>query len=214
MAEAVSVLPIALKVDGRHCVVVGGGPIATRKVRDLLHANARVHVVSPRVTGELSDLITKDNRVTWRNREYEPADLDGAALVVTATARREVDAAVFADAQQRGLLVNSADDPENCNFYLMALVRRDPVVVAVSTAGTSPALAAYLKRRLESDLEEELGKLAEVLGDIRDELHARKISTEQLPWSDIINDELMQSAKRGEWNMVRSRVMCALGVAP
>jgi siroheme synthase-like protein len=212
VANAANVLPVALKISGRLCVVVGGGPIATRKVRDLLDADARVHVVSPNITTELGTLVTNDDRVTWRAGTYEPADLRDAVLIVTATGQREIDREVFVEGERLGRLVNSADDPENCNFYLMALVRRDPVVVATTTGGTSPALASYLKRRLTNELETELGQLAVVLGEIRQELHAQSISTESLPWSSVVTDDLVKLATCGEWDAVRANVQQALGV--
>ncbi len=212
MGEATKILPIALLIAGRRCVVVGGGPIATRKVRDLLDAGAHVHIVSPKITDQLHAWVQNDGRVSWRCGTFEPGDLAQARLVITATANRAVDAHVFDEGERLGLFVNSADDPERCNFYLMGLVRRDPVVVAVSTGGTSPALAAYLKRRLDGDLEAELGKLAELLGEVRHEFIGRGVSTESLPWSSVVTDELVDLATRGLWDDVRTSVVSALGV--
>jgi precorrin-2 dehydrogenase/sirohydrochlorin ferrochelatase len=213
VGEITKVLPIALLIEGRRCLVVGGGPVGTRKVRDLIDAGAEVVVVSPEISEELTQLLDAHIRVSWRRGTFHASDLDGVALVITATGVRDVDSEVFATANARGLLVNSADDPLRCNFFLTALVRRDPVVVSVTTAGTSPALAAYLKRRLNAQLEDELGKLAELLGNVRRDLLGAHISTEALPWASAITDQLVDLCVAGEWDEARRTVMETLGVS-
>ena len=191
------VLPVALLLKGRACLVVGGGVPAARKVDMLLAARATVTIVAPRLADVLGDRLVDAPNVTWCQKIYEPQDLDGIALVFTTTGIPEVDRVVSADATTRGLFVNSADDPANCSFFLTAVVRRDPVLVSISTSGASPGLATYLRRRLETELEGCLGAAAVLLSDVRTELHNRGVSTESLDWSEVIGPTLFDLVAGG-----------------
>jgi siroheme synthase-like protein len=202
---------VALRVAGRPCLVVGAGPVAARKVADLLAAGALVSVVAPEAVEAVRALAAAGS-VSWEPRGFDERDLDGVRLVVTATGHREVDERVYRAADERGLWVNSADDPDRCSFYLTAQVRRDPVIVAVTTAGSSPALASYLRRHLELVLGRELGPLASVLASIRDELHASGRRTEGLAWADAVDDELVALARSGRWDEARARTRARLGM--
>ena len=137
-----------IDLRGRSVLVVGGGTVAVEKVHGLLDCEARVTVVAPRVDDELRRLPVRIER-----REFADGDLDGRLLVIAATDDREVNARVSRAAADRSLLCNVADDPELCSFILPAIVRRDPIVVGVSTGGASPALA----QRIRSDIAELVG---------------------------------------------------------
>lgn len=210
MNDEPPVFPVALRLAGRHCLVVGGGTVAERKVDALLAAGARVTVVAPAMTDGLSARARDHETLTLRERPYARLDLDGVALVFTATGDRDVDGAVSADAEARHLFVNSADDPERCSFFLTAVVHRDPVVVSISTSGASPALASYLRRRIDEDLEPALGDVARVLGAVRSELHARGVSTETLDWSSVITNDLVELVARGHDDDATQLVLEAL----
>ena len=106
--------PVTLRLSGRPVLVVGGGGVATRKVRALVDAGARVTVVAPEVTAELAAIPG----VAVHRRGYERGEVDAYRLVVTATDRRDVNQAVFDDAEAAGVWCNSADDPERCSFTL------------------------------------------------------------------------------------------------
>jgi precorrin-2 dehydrogenase/sirohydrochlorin ferrochelatase len=133
-----------LDLRGRDCLVVGGGSVATEKVHGLLDCDARVTVIAPQVDEELRRLPVRVIR-----RVFEPADAERRFLVIAATNDRAVNAEVSAAAS----LCNVADDPELCSFILPAIVRRDPIVIGVSTGGASPALA----QRIRSDIAELVG---------------------------------------------------------
>ncbi len=155
--------PIQLVLDGRRCVVIGGGRVATRKVEALRLAGADVHVVSPKFEPEL----LSRNDITRHEQPYEPSVLTGAFLVMVCTDDRTVNAAVFADARAAGAIVNVADDPEHCDFYVPAVVRRGPIQIAIGTGGSSPELAATLRKRIEGAIPESYAVLAEELHRIR-----------------------------------------------
>ncbi len=158
--------PVNLRIENKSCIIVGGGEVATRKARELLACGARVKVISPRVSAELQH---------WENneiieilcKEYQDGDLGGAYLVFAATDKREVQNAIVAEAHRRNILINCVDDPSICSFHVPAMVRRGDLLLTVSTGGSSPALAAKLRRQLEQEFGDEYSKFIELLGKIR-----------------------------------------------
>ena len=143
-------LPLFLNLTGRDVVLVGGGPVATAKLRQLLAAGARVRVVAPDLTAEIAS-----QPVGIAQRPFEAADLDGAWLVVAA-ATPEVNRHVADEAEARRLFVNAVDDPANATAFLSGVVRRDGVTVAISTSGAAPALTALLREGLDALLPRDL----------------------------------------------------------
>ncbi|HZO61982.1 MAG TPA: bifunctional precorrin-2 dehydrogenase/sirohydrochlorin ferrochelatase [Gaiellaceae bacterium] len=151
-----------LDLEGRSCLVVGGGAVGLEKAKGLLECGAAVIVVAPQVEPELEDLP-----VTWRRKRYETADLAGHLLVVAATPVASLNRRIFADADARALLCNVVDTPELCSFILPAVFRRDPIALAVSTGGASPALAKRLRDELGAMIGEHHVALAERLRELR-----------------------------------------------
>jgi len=150
------VYPVFLRLEGRRVVLVGGGRVAAAKLPGLLDAGARVTVVAPAILGEL-----ERPGVALVRRPFAPADLDGASFAVAA-APPEVNRAVAAAAEARGLFVNAVDDAASASALLGGVVRRGGVTVAVSTGGRAPALAGLLREALESVLPEDLGAWVEL----------------------------------------------------
>lgn len=146
-------LPILADLAGRSCLVVGGGRVAARKAATLLAADARVTVVAPAFGEELTALAAREPRVSLECRPYRRADLDGATLAFAASDDAAVQEQVARDARDAGVLVNVVDEPERCSFVMPAILDREPLLVAVSTSGASPALA----RRIRDDLGSALG---------------------------------------------------------
>jgi uroporphyrin-III C-methyltransferase / precorrin-2 dehydrogenase / sirohydrochlorin ferrochelatase len=144
------VFPVFLDLTGKRAVVVGGGPVARAKVEGLLAAGARVTVVAPEIVPELTASGAELIR-----RPFEPADLDGAWWVVAA-ATPEVNRLVREAGDVRHVFVNAVDDPEHASAYLGAVLRRDGVVVAISTDGRAPALAGLLREGLDAWLPNDL----------------------------------------------------------
>ena len=175
--------PVALDVTGVPVLVVGAGPVAARKVAGLAAAGALVRVVAPEVSGELD----RDSVAELRLRPYRPDDLEGVRLVVTATGRPEIDAVVAADATAAGLWVNAADQPADCSFILPAVARNGPLSIAVSTGGTSPALAQRLRDLAGALLTDEVVALAHELAERRAEVRAAGGSTEDVDWAAVID---------------------------
>jgi precorrin-2 dehydrogenase len=151
-----------LDLRGRSCLVVGGGPIALEKVEGLLDCGARVTVVAPEISLALRALP-----VGLVQREYESGDLDDQFLVIAATDDTDVNRRVSADAEARSLLCNVADVPDLCNFILPAVYRQDPIAIAVSTGGASPALAQRIRQEIAEVVGPEHARLARRLRDLR-----------------------------------------------
>jgi precorrin-2 dehydrogenase/sirohydrochlorin ferrochelatase len=169
--------PMFLKLEGRRCLVVGAGSVAEGKIKGLLEAGASIHVVAPNAV----DVIQKwawQGTLTWKARNFEPSDLDGMLLVIAATSSPEVNAQVFKEARERKVLCNSVDDPENCDFYYPAVVRRGDLQIAISTNGRSPALAQRLRLELEEQFGPEYETWLAELGSAREQLMAETLDGE------------------------------------
>src|ERR1700722_7263849 len=173
-----TLFPMFLKLEGRSCLVVGAGIIGEPKIDSLLTAGAAVRVIAPRVTQAVAKWA-EVGASRWEAREFQISDLDGIFLAIAATSSREVNGIVFQEAQRRNILCNVVDDPEYCDFYYPAVVRRGDLQVAISTNGHSPALAQRIRRELEIQFGPEYGKWLEQLGRTRQELFASKINPEQ-----------------------------------
>jgi precorrin-2 dehydrogenase / sirohydrochlorin ferrochelatase len=156
-----------LKLEGRRCVVVGGGEIGLEKVEGLLACCAQVTLIAPEANQELQQLAGEGS-ISWEQRAYQgQADLEGVFLAIAATDDTDVNIAVYEDAERRAMLVNVVDVPPLCNFILPAIVRTGPLAIAISTAGASPALAKRMKREISELFGEHYAQLAVMLNDVR-----------------------------------------------
>ena len=198
--------PVNLIVDGRPCLVVGGGAVAARKVAGLLACGAHVTVVAPSVGEE----IRSQPGVAWEERPYQRADLDGQRLVIAATDDASVNAAVYRDAEAAGVWVNGADDPAHCSFTLPSVVRRGALQVTVSTGGRSPALARWLRERLESEIGPEYEVLLELLADERQTIRAAGRSTEDLDWRSALDSDMLALIRSGDVTQAKERLRTCL----
>jgi precorrin-2 dehydrogenase / sirohydrochlorin ferrochelatase len=200
-----SLLPIFLKLRSRKCLVVGGGNVAESKIESLLLSQADVHVVAPDVNANVAGLA-RAGKIAWQQKSFDPADLDGAFLVIAATNVPEVNHLVYHLAEERSILCNAVDDPEHCHFYYGAVVRRGPLQIAVSTGGLSPALAQRLRRELEKQFGPEYEAWLEYLGAMRDLIRA-SVADEQLR-----KEQLHELVKHGAFaDFVNSQDRLAAG---
>ena len=172
-----NLFPMFLKLKGRSCLVVGAGKVGESKIRSLLSAGAKVRVIAPWATPVVS-LWERAGVLTWQGREFEGVDLESTFLVVAATSSIDVNDRVYREAQRRQILCNVVDDPDRCDFYYPAVVRRGDLQVAISTAGKSPALAQRLRREFEAQLAPVYAGWIEELGRIRKQLFGRKLDPE------------------------------------
>jgi siroheme synthase-like protein len=159
-------LPVFFKMEGRPCLVVGGGNIALEKVRVLLECGTAVRVVAREASREIQELAG-ESRITLRIKAYQPQDLESAAFIIAATNDRDLNHRIYREAVAAGKLVNVVDDPEYCDFYFGSIVRRGALQIGISTAGESPAFAQQLKREIDEALPGDTGKWLEKLGELR-----------------------------------------------
>ena len=155
-----------LRLQGRRCVVVGGGDVGLEKVEGLLACDADVTLVAPDAHPALIQLALEGS-IRWERRDYESSDLERCLIAIAATDDTDVNIRVFEDAETRAMLVNVVDVPPLCNFILPAIVRTGPLAVAISTAGASPALAKRMKREIGELFGEPYALLAILLNDAR-----------------------------------------------
>jgi len=163
--------PVNLDIKGRRCLVVGAGRVGARKVDTLVQCGAAVTVVSPEVSPAVTQLAAK-KVIALKQRPYRSSDVEGMFLIIGATDDETLNRQISSDAERCNQLCNIADRPEICNFILPAIVRRGDFVMAISTAGKSPAFAKHIRKRLETQFGPEYGILLDLMGAIRNKLLA------------------------------------------
>lgn len=170
-----SLFPMFLKLEDRSCLVVGAGKIGESKIRSLLVAHAKVRVVAPWATPAVAGWA-RTGVLDWDAREFQASHLDATFLVIAATSSVEINDLVYREAARRQILCNVVDDPDRCDFYYPAVVRRGSLQVAISTEGKSPALAQKLRREFERQLAPFYAGWIEQLGRIRSQLFRRALN--------------------------------------
>lgn len=207
---------VFLDVRGRACVVIGGDAHeALRKVRYLLECGAQVTVIAPtsETCSELAAMI-EHGEVASIARRYRTGDLSGFWLAIVAdTSDMAANEAIAAEAESTNVLLNVMDVTHLCNFIAPALVHREDVTVAVSTAGTSPALARRLRERM-SDANYcqclQWADLGPMLADIRREVRAEGLPLKPDDWAESITDEVLATFRGGDEACARRMLMDAL----
>ena len=224
--------PIFLQMEAKPVLLVGGGHVALEKIGKLVEAGAAVTVVAPELIAPVRAFID-DGRARWVARPVAPGDTEGYELVMIATDNGAVNRAVADEARGRGILVNAADDVANCDFILPSLVQRGGIAIAASTGGTSPAMARWLRERLEDFLSADVAALAELLAEVRrdmregDRVCAARCTRAETPppllcaecpnripsdrWQEAIDEELLALIHAGDREAGRARLIAALG---
>jgi precorrin-2 dehydrogenase/sirohydrochlorin ferrochelatase len=175
---SMSLFPMFVKLEGRRVLVVGAGSVGEAKIDSLLATAAIVHVVSPKATARVREWA-RQGRIEWEARVYRPSDFAGMFLVIAATGSPALHDEIYAEAKSRGVLCNAVDEPERCDFYFPAVVRRGELQIAISTGGLSPALAQRLRKELEQQFGPEWEEWVARLGRTREELQSIPMPPEQ-----------------------------------
>ncbi len=207
-----SYLPIFVDIRQRRCLVVGGGEVGERKVLSLLDRDAEVDLVSREVTPVLTGLI-EAGRVGYLGPDYETAHLDGAALVFAATDDTALNGRVSREAQERGIWVNAADQPEFCTFIVPASIRRGDLTIAVSTSGRSPAMAASIRARLEKEFGPEYADFLRLMGLVRSRVLAAGGASGRNKelFCRMVDSDLLDVLSRGDLHRVDELLTDILG---
>jgi precorrin-2 dehydrogenase/sirohydrochlorin ferrochelatase len=189
--------PLLMNIDYKKVVIVGGGHVARQKVEALLPTNALVTVISPAVTEKLQHYINQ-GLVTWKEKVFEPADLDDAALIFAVANEEEVNNAVE-EATQHWQLLSRADAKGRVDFINPAVVRRGDFVLTVSASGASPGLTRQVKTELEEQFGVHYAQYASFLKEARQRI--LQVSTgdakKQL-LAELLDPQLLQWMEQGE----------------
>jgi siroheme synthase-like protein len=190
--------PIFLNIQGKRCVVIGGGKVALRKIKMLLDCGANVSVISPKPHPDIAKL-SKERTIHLIQRDYEAQDLKGAVIAIVCTDVKEVNRKVADEAKKAGILVNVADDPEPSDFIVPAFFRRGNLTLAVSTSGVSPALARKIRMKLEKSFGEEYTSLLSLIGEVRSTLKEKGYIVDAEAWQEALDlDLLIQLVRSGQ----------------
>lgn len=155
--------PMYIELEHVNCLIVGGGQVAVRKAEVLLDFGAGITVVAPDIHADLR----KNPNIICLLRQFQVQDLEDAGLVVAATDDKVLNHEISVQCRKRRIPVNAVDQKEDCTFIFPSYVKQGPVTAAVTSGGTSPAAAQYLKRRIEESFPQNLGDVAQLLGEVR-----------------------------------------------
>ena len=188
--------PTYLNLAGKKCVIIGGGTIAQGKIAGFRDAGATITLISPDATPGIRK-AANDGYIQWFERKYEQGDLKGAFIAVAATNVWHINREIFDEAERLGVLLNVVDDPDLCTFIAPSLVKRDPVTLAISTGGASPALARKLRETLSDHPALEWADLANVLSKTRQEIKELRLVIDPNRWQCCITRDLLKLSQEG-----------------
>ncbi len=199
--------PVFINLTDKPCLVLGGGQVAARKVQNLLDCGAVVIVISPEAVDDIKQ-YSEQGLVKWLPRELEVNDLQGIFMVFVATSSPEANQQAVDWCRERNILVNAVDDPPNCDFYVPSVLRRNSLVLAVSTEGKSPLYARKLRKELESIITPEHGEYVDLLGEQRELIKetVSDINVRKRIFEALVNSDILDLLRRGERVKVRERV--------
>ena len=203
--------PVYLDLRGRRCVVIGEDDEAQMKAGALVEAGAEVTVICPEDRPRFTEMAERGD-ITLRTRDYQPGDLSGAFLAISATTHdRPLSEAIHEEAEREKCLLNVVDITDLCTWIYPALVRRGDATVAISTNGKSPAMASFLRREIDNALPDGYGMLLDVLAEIREELRRDERMPRAGRWQDALNDDAIRALSvAGDEAALRARLIAIL----
>ena len=198
-------LPIFFNIKNRHCVVIGGGDVAMRKVSMLLKASAAITLYSPEICHELQDLVDA-KKIRFVAERFAPNQLQGACMVIAATDDEAVNSAVSVAAKAQNIPVNVVDAPDLCTFTMGSIIDRSPVVIAISSEGNAPVLARYIRAKIETMLPATYGRIADIAGEFRDKVKAKFATTQarRIFWEGVLQGPFVERVLSGQEQTARS----------
>jgi len=190
--------PVFLDISGKKCVIVGGGRVAERKAARLFSCGAHVVVIAGKATSLLEEM-RREGKIVLLDTDYDRSELDGAFLVFAATNNAAVNRQVAMDARAAGVLTNVADAPDQCDFIVPSLVERGELTIAVSTGGSSPALAKKIRKELEALYGEEYSELLRIMGKLRETIIAegRDSDENREKFESMADSEILDCIREG-----------------
>ncbi|ORU93008.1 MAG: sirohydrochlorin ferrochelatase [Cycloclasticus sp. symbiont of Poecilosclerida sp. N] len=197
-------LPLFHKLAGKKCLAIGGGAVATRKVRLLMSAQADVTVIAPSLSDELS-MLAKNGKLKHIKRTFKAGDSRAFSLVVCATDTAEINARVSTEAHQYNIPVNVVDQPHLCSFIFPAIVDRSPITIGISSAGVSPVLVRLMRAKLEALLPQNLGNLAALAAKFRQQVKNHFSNTKQrrIFWEKVFDGPIADLSYQGKHDLAQ-----------
>jgi uroporphyrin-III C-methyltransferase / precorrin-2 dehydrogenase / sirohydrochlorin ferrochelatase len=197
-------LPLFFNIKNRPCVVIGGGEVALRKINLLLKAEADVTVIALDLHADLQALFDL-KKIKYLAKNFEQVQLQGACLVVAATNNETVNKAVSDAAKAQNIPVNVVDAPDLCTVTFGSIIDRDPVIVAVSSAGNAPVLARYIRTKIETMLPASYGRIAAIAGEYREQVKAKFATTQarRVFWEEVLQGPIVERVLAGQENAAR-----------
>jgi len=204
--------PIFIDLNNQNVIVVGGGEVAERKIRNFLIYGCKIYISSPHLTPHLKQLVAKKK---IHHIPFESLDtyLDDTFMVIAATDDPEVNSQIASQAKKHGLLINTVDQPKDCNFIMPSIVKRGDLQIAISTAGKSPALAKKIRKEMDSTFGPEYDSLIELLGLIRIKLLSQDQSSSKnkIIFQKLVDSDLLELIKNENLDGVRIALKSILG---
>jgi uroporphyrin-III C-methyltransferase/precorrin-2 dehydrogenase/sirohydrochlorin ferrochelatase len=200
-------LPLFHNLNGRRCVMVGGGSVALRKIRPLIEVGAKVEIIAPEINTAITDLAEKHSLCLYQ-RKFNNDDLEGAALVIAATDDKQLNKQVSEQAQKLNIPVNVVDQPELCSVVFPSIVDRSPVQIAISSGGTAPVLARMLRTRLESLIPSGYGFLAQLAGKFRQQVKEKitDANSRKAFWEDVFSGDISELVFSNKHNVAENKL--------
>ena len=188
-------LPLFFKLENRPALIVGGGEVAHRKAELLIKAGANVTILSPEFDERFFNLNKTQTNLTLIQQAYDKTFLQNQSLVISATDDESVNLQVFHDAERLNIPVNVVDNPPLCRFIFPAIIERDPLTIAVSSAGKAPVLARLLRAKLETVIVPQYGELAGLAGKFRDSVKQKlpNITARRQFWEAVFQGTIAES---------------------
>ncbi|MFN3479390.1 MAG: bifunctional precorrin-2 dehydrogenase/sirohydrochlorin ferrochelatase [Thermodesulfovibrionales bacterium] len=200
--------PIYLDLKGKKCIIVGGGRVAERKCRCLIKNGADVTVISPTITKRLEDYKSK-GRIRHLPRLYRRGDIESAFLAIAATDSQEINERVYTEATDKNILLNVVDNPDFCNFIVPSVFERGDLKIAISTSGSSPAIAKRIRKELEALYNREFSKylnfLKRIRGQIKDKVKNRE--EREAIFNHLSSPEILRILREKGFRAVKERIM-------
>lgn len=197
--------PVYLNIENERCYVIGGGEVAERKVKSLLQRGARVIIISPDVTDELSNLVA-GQKITHIKDSFQEKYLEEARLVIGATNDSKVNTEIYHAAQKKNILVNIVDSPAFCDFIVPSVVERGDLMIAISTSGKSPALAKKIRKEMEERYGKEYAEFLSIMGEVREKLllTVKDQKKREKIFDNLVNSDIMSLLKEGKKEKIDS----------
>lgn len=199
--------PIFTKLDNKPVLIVGGGDVALRKCQALLQAGADITLVAPEFCQQLTALSASGN-VTLIEDYFDEHHVNHQSLIIAATDIETVNQAVVNAANKQNIFVNVVDDQPKCNFIFPSIVDRNPITIAISSAGTAPVLARRIRERLETLLPQHIGPLAALAGRFRNKVKSTLNSFDKRRyfWENVFDSNIVADVEKGNIEAAETRL--------